>query len=796
MSDATGDFAAGGPIAAAEPLAALVAGAAVLGVALVWALLRPDQVIRRPWIAIAGATAISLAAAAALVDPTTLTLRLRFDASTEPLLPANDPARAFYADAVRTFGDDEVFVIAIECDEVFTVDCLTALSDVSDRIAHLRGVRSVQSLLDVTSFRWVEAEQWVEVRPFIEEIPDDPAELAALRERALSDPIYRRTWVAEDARAAALNVRFRDMSDDDFIASGLDGAIAGILRDATQPGRRFYIAGRPHIKARVYAGMVADLTALIPLAIGVAALVLFLATGRRRGVALPLGVALVANLWTFGALAWLGWPLTLLTGLLGPTLLAIGSVYGVHVLARYDEECDVAGVSPRAASEATLRHLRAPVAIAGLTTVTGFAALLVSDVPAVVELGSFSALGVASVTVLSLVVGPALLAWLPVRPPSQRPTDRALDRALSALGRRVVAHARPIVMAAAFTTLAAGALIPRIVIDTDYLTNFDPDDPVRRDFSAVNRLLAGAIPLYVVVEGGGAGELREPHRLRAIAALQERLDREPGVSRTLSFVDTIRVLNRAFREDDPAEERVPDTRPGVSELMFMMPKTEMQRFSTVNHSRANLIVRTGEVGSAAIRDLTARVEGVIAASDWPDPEKPRVTGNAILLARSADGIARGQPLTVSIAALAIFLLVTSGLRSLRLGAVAMVPNVVPVVLFFGLLGLGVAPLSLPTSLIGSVALGIAVDDTAHFLVRYRRERDTGASPEEAALRTIRAIGRPIAITSGMLVAGFLVVTLSEFVTLREFGALSALTMLLCLVTDLILLPALLVRYRV
>ncbi len=120
----------------------------------------------------------------------------------------------------------------------------------------------------------------------------------------------------------------------------------------------------------------------------------------------------------------------------------------------------------------------------------------------------------------------------------------------------------------------------------------------------------------------------------------------------------------------------------------------------------------------------------------------------------------------------------------------------PVLLFFGLLGLGVAPLSLPTSLIGAVALGIAIDDTVHFLVRYRRERNGGATPEEASRRTGFSVGRPIAITSGMLAAGFGVIALSSFATLQEFGLLFATTIGLCLVADLLLLPALLVRLRI
>jgi len=220
----------------------------------------------------------------------------------------------------------------------------------------------------------------------------------------------------------------------------------------------------------------------------------------------------------------------------------------------------------------------------------------------------------------------------------------------------------------------------------------------------------------------------------------------------------------------------------------------MERFVNVNQSRANLVVRTGSVGSAAVRDLDAALRAAIRVT-LPPPLVAAPTANAILLARSADGIARSQGRSVGLAAVAILLLVAGALRSATLGVVALLPNVLPVLLFFGLLGLGLAPLSLPTSLIGAAALGIAVDDTVHFLVRYQRERGAGASPREAARRTGLAVGRPIAVTSIMLAAGFAVIALSSFATLRQFGLLFAATVGLCLLADLLVLPALLVRLR-
>ena len=781
-----------------HPLGFAVASAALLALGLGATGRRPDLVIRFPRTVLLLLLAVSAAAAAALVRLDPAGLRLRIDPSTEPLLPAGDPTSASYAEATRHFGNDEIFVVAMQTDDVFTRENLETLRRVGERISRIEGVSGVQSLMDVYSFRYVPADAWVEVRPFIEEIPADPEALAALRRRALADPIYRRTLVSDDGSAAALNVAFRPMSDAEFIAADLDGSIAAILADETAPGRRFHVAGRPHVKTRVFHLMLRDLGLLLPLALVAMAGAAALAFRSWRGVLLPLGTALLGTLWTFGAVAFLERPLNILTTLLGPTLVVMGCVYGVHVLARYEE--DMARLrDPRAAAAASLEHLIGPVLVAGLTTVVGFGALLLTNVPAVFELGAFSVLGIASMTLIALAGLPAALALLPpprrLAPAALSWSDRmnaALDARLTALARGATRHAGAVIAVFAGVGVLAASAIPRIVVDTDYLSFFDADDPVRRDFEAVDRALAGAVPIYVPLTGAGPGAFRDPDLLGRVERLQARIDEIEGVSRTLSLLDTLRVLNRAIEADDPAQERIPESRAAVTELLFLVPKGELARFTNVDHSRANLVVRTGLVGSAAVRKLTADLEAAVAAAGLPDTVHASVTGNTILLNRSADGIARGQPRTMAATALTIFVLVAWMLRSLRLGIVAMIPNLLPVLCFFGALGWGAAPLSLPTSLIGSVALGIAIDDTAHFLFRYRRERARAGGAAEAVHETGRRVGRPIAITSVMLCAGFGVIGLSGFATLREFGILSAGTMLWCVIADLLLLPALLV----
>jgi len=772
--------------------------AACLALSLTTVSRRPDWVVRHPVSVLAAIALVTTLAGGALVRWEPPGLRLEIDPSTEPLLPRFDPARDAYTAAVREFGDDEVYVLAMRTDDVFRADRLAVLRRVHDAVAQLPEVRRVTSLADVVAFRWIPEEDWLEVGRFVDEIPEDPATLATLREEAVGHPLYRRSLVSDDGRTAAINVTFRKMSDREFIAGRIDQRIGEILAAAAVPGVSFHVAGRPHLKAQVYHLMLRDLRVLIPASLAVVAACLFLVFGTRRGVVLPIGVVLLATLWTFGAMAWLERPLSVLTTLLAPTLIAVGSVYGIHALSRYEEEAREAG-SAREAVLRSLEHLRTPVLIAGLTTVIGFGALMWTDVPAVFELGAFAALGVACITLLTLSGLHAALALLPLRAAGERglsgPIGARLEQLLGEWGGWVARHSTASLVVFGVAVVASAIAVPRIVIDTDYLSFFDEGSRVRRDFEAVNELLAGAVPIYITLDGEEAARFRQPDALRAIERIQTGAEALPDVSRTHALTDTVRVMNRAMSRDDPAAERIPDTGPEVAELVFMAPKGDLDRYTNANHSRVNVMVRTGAVGTAAVRDVTDALRRVVDEADVPEDLDSAVTGNALLLARSADGIARGQPRSVTLAAVAIFGLIAVGLGSLRLGLIAMVPNVVPVLMFYGLLGLGVAPLSLPTSLIGCVALGIAIDDTVHYLVRYRAERRRGSTAAGANAIAIRRVGRPVAITSFALMAGFIVVAFSSFATLRQFGLLSAATMGLCLVTDLVLLPALLHRTR-
>ena len=302
------------------------------------------------------------------------------------------------------------------------------------------------------------------------------------------------------------------------------------------------------------------------------------------------------------------------------------------------------------------------------------------------------------------------------------------------------------------------------------------------------------IEVRVDLEKAAVHGLR-PGDVRRVAAVVTSGQEVTDIHRDGKVYDVFVWAPKSRRHDvDNLKEFLIDTPYGgrvrlgdVAEVKIVPTPNAIKRENNSRH-----IDVEGNVKGRDLASVAEEVEDRLDALKFPVGYHPLVIGEYKALES-----AQATLLYTSIAAaIAIFILISVGLTSMLLGSIAMIPNLIPVLIFYGLLGLGLAPLSLPTSLIGCMALGIAIDDTVHFLVRYRAERRKGASPEDAALACSRFVGRPIAITSVMLFLGFMVVGVSEFASLQEFGVLSALTMGICLVTDLILLPAVLVRARV
>ncbi len=739
---------------------------------------------------LAAIAALTAAALAGLGDPRAASRARWFDPSVDALLPRDDAERVFYERIRHLFGSDEAVLVALGDDPVFTPAALERVERLTARLRALPRVERVVSLATVPNVR-ADAET-IDIRTFTEFAREEPGRLDRLRAEALANPLYRGTLVSEDARATILVVQFARMSDREFLASGLAAQVAAAA-DAEAGAARAWITGSPVLKAATAAALERQLAFALPGILVVGALVLAAAFASVRGIVLPLAMIAVALVWTAGVLAWLSLSLHLVTALVPSLVITVGLAYAIHVVAEFDLVV-AAGVASRAdAVRRTLASAVLPVALNGVTTCVGLLALAISPLPAIREFGIFASLGVACAALLALSFVPAALALGPLPRVRRAPAEAFFARAAERIGRFAVSRRTAILVACGLVLAAAVAATSRIEEGTRYVGDFPPESRVRRDYEAVDRAFGGANPFYVVLEGHVDDVFTDPAVLREVEGLLEWLEALPEIGATTSIVDHVRLLNFQLH-GDPEHLGIPTDRVLAKQLLVFGGGEGLDGYVDARFRIANVVARASVDDTAATRSLLARIEARLG--ELPAALDARITGSSVLLSRTVDRISSGQAQSLLAAMLVIWLILSALFTSLRIGALALLPNVAPVAVYYGALGLFGVPLNPSTSLIACIALGITVDDTIHYLTRFNSEVRRTADEVVATHRTLAAELRPATFTFLSVCAGFLVLTTSELSNQAQFGWLGAATLAIAWVFDVLLTPALFSGIRV
>ncbi len=738
------------------------------------------------------ALALLVAAVHSIVDLRTGERRLEVDASANRLLPEGDPAREHYEYVRRLFGSDETVVVALATRDVFTAESLERLRAIGERVARIDGVHHVLSIANAVNVRGVE--DGLEVGPFFEEVPRDPAALAALREEVLAHPLYAGNLVSRDGKTAALLVYLTDLPEREFTRRGIDHQIEAIAQ-AEKGDAEVWLTGAPVVKAATTRRLVSDLARTIPLTVGVMAVVLLLSFRSLSGLLIPLATVAIAVIWTLAVVARFSGALNVVTVLLPALLGTVGLSYALYVVAEWREHAAhlAPGGDRGAAAVAVVRAIFLSVVVGGGTTVAGFASLGLSPIPAIREFGIYSVVGVIATMLASLTVAPALLSFTRGRPaPSAAAAEAAppgrFDRAVAWVSEFDVRHRTAIFAVAAGLVLLSALGATRLRVGTDYMGGFKPSNPVRLGFEAVNAKLEGANPFSVIVQADYSDAFKDPANLREIEKLEEWLEAQPEIGGTTSLVDYLKLINRGFHENDPAYLAVPATREEVGQLFFFGGSEELERFVDSRFQIANVLVRARVIDSAEMADLVARIEARLR--ELPARLSATPTGNPVLLNRALDDIMRGQAWSMVTALLLIYAMLSLMFLSPRIGLIALIPNVMPVAVYFGALGFTGITLNPATTLVGPMALGIAVDDTIHFIDRFTREARRLADERAAAVAALAAVARPATATALALCLGFLALATAESQTAIQVGAMAALALGFAWLTDVFLTPAL------
>ncbi len=709
---------------------------------------------------------------------------IALDVSPLSFIQKESEKRSHYEAARRDFGDDLYLVLAVVADDVFSRDSIAKLRALDDRIKSIAGVASALSIVDAPYARGIKDGVSLEKLIPAGELPDE--RITEARTVATADRLYAGHLVSTDGRTAAFSILL------DQSASTSDRY--RITREIYEVGHssgfaQVYFAGDPFSQLRSTEAVSRDLTLLLPITSLCIAFVLWLSFRSWVGVLLPLLTIGLGLLWIFGIMGFAGARFTILALMLPTLLLAIGCSYLIHV---FNQIGLVSSVSPPDAGPAKiveegLTFIVVPVVVSALTIIAGFLSLAFTQIPAIRETAVYAALGAFCTLVLSLTFVPAVLVLL-----GRRGTEfsTGLGGSLVALIERVgkVATTREGWLYAVTAIVVVVSLIGmlRIQIDIDYFHFFRSGSETSVGLAEVSRRLSGAVNFDVIIEGDRPGALEDPVALQRLAEFQEWVEKSNlGIDRTISIADFVRHLNRAFNENRPDAYSIPQDDRVARELLS--DKEELKGFLTLDGRRTRVLMRSRLSGSRAMAASIAEVERH-GREVFPGC-RVYATGTLALMNSTSDSIGREQVQSVTIALLTIYLMLSLLFRSWRIGLTALVPNLVPVLFFFGFMGWSGITLNITTSLVASVVLGLAVDNSVQFIVRFRQAQKMKGPVREAIITSLRLSGRPIIYANIALAATFAIFTISNFQPIASFGLLSAVTILGCLVEDLVLLPA-------
>jgi len=538
------------------------------------------------------------------------------------------------------------------------------------------------------------------------------------------------------------------------------------------------------------------------LSISFAAVIVFLWVLFRRlsGVFMPLLIIVCSVLSTLGLMALFSVPIKITTTILPAFLVAVGVGDAVHILAIFYRQYQ-RGCSRQEAVAYALGHSGLAIVMTTLTTAAGLLSFGFAELAAIADLGIFAATGVVLALFYTMGLLPSLLAVMPIRRQKEVPkaTPR-MDRILTAFADFSVAYPLKILAMAGLIALAGTYYASRLEF-SDYVVGYFPDSmAVKQDLKRIDQDLRGVITLEVVLDTQTENGVLDPDVLNAIEAFTKEIkgyaDADIFVGTVFSINDIVKEINRALHGNDQGYYTIPREHDLIAQELLLFENSGSRDLEKVIDSQSaitRVTIKTPWVDSVVLERFMHQVRAV-ADSIFADTAKVKVTGGMALMARTIPAAIKSMTRSYLLAFFIITIMMMVLVENVKLGLISMIPNLLPIVAVMGAMGLAGIPLDMTTLMIGSIALGLVVDDTVHFMYNFRRYYQIRGDAYHAIRETLLGTGRALLITSLVLSTGFFADMFATLTHIQRFGFFTGMTILVALLADFVVAPALMVVF--
>lgn len=729
-----------------------------------------EWILSRPWASVTCFVLISLFFAVQIP-------KLSFRTSIYDLLIEDLSDSVRYQKAKEVFGSDEMIRVAVKADNIFDPATFAKIEILSDALSKIEGVRRVISL------------------PGMRQSVDPGRNWTIDQFAKIISPVglLKNNLLSADRKVSAITLILESEAAYESVISKINDIIhkdAGTLS--------LYQIGMPLVSQALVRYTIKDFETLPILTLALITLTFFVLFRKPGRVLLALMVMIIVLIWTFGLMALLQVPLSLLTMIVPVFLIAVGTAYCLHVISEYISSARVAQTAKEAVIS-TYAHSALPCTLAVVTTLFGVGSLFVNRIRAIHEFALFACFGLGSLLLVLLFLLPAVLVRIPL--PTQKNQevsgiDKLMDRILDRIINLNLKHQKATFISIAILSLMAVAGIFFIQVETNPFEYFKKDIPIRRHFDDIHQKLSGSFAVSVIMESRQDNYFEDPRHISEIKQFQHYLETLPAVDKAISFADYIMLVNYALNKYDSATYRIPqeafEARMAINNYKGLLGEELYSAFMTPQLNQTRILLLT-HISSS--KDFLKIRDAILAHTQQTLPQhlSVEVTGFGVAIAASNHHLVAGQMKSILLGLILIFGIMFFMFLSAKVGLIALIPNCFPIIMNFGIMGWMGIRLSPSTSLIASIAIGLAVDDTIHYLHRYNREFKKDLDKDRALRDTVKSVGKPIIFTTLTISIGFFVLMFSHFKPTAIFGFLMVITMLTALVGDLILLPALMLH---
>ncbi|MFZ5801880.1 MAG: efflux RND transporter permease subunit [Candidatus Omnitrophota bacterium] len=719
-------------------------------------------------------------------------LRIQIDPSTDTLLDKNSQEYHDYQEMSRIFGSDNLIALAVSTPGLFEGEYLEMLRDLTEKVSQFSQVERVISLANAMDIR--HRFLGVKVEPALKEVYEGGSSALSLQESILSNPLYRGNVVSEDGKVANIIIYLKPTDRRQDSHGTFIHQVRKLLRQYESRSVRFYLAGAPVEQYDFIRDIRRDQIVLIPIIAILLVLLTWMVYRDFSCVFFSMCHVFAILIWTMGTISWVRQEITLVTSLLAPVIMIICIVNSVHLMNLFFE-VRMHHPSLKEAVLITMAQIGPPSFLAHLTTALGFLALLLNPVPGIRAFGLFAALGTCYSFIGQMILAPVLLPVLPYGKRTDDPeSEHFFNRFLVLFLEELEFRGKWVIL---FITLVAFVIsvmgLRRLEVDTSLMRQIKQDSELGRATRFIDEHMTGVYVMSFVFNKNDGSEMIDYPTLEWISDFVDFLEAKDEIAKVNSVTMLVKKINQA-RKNDITALIIPNQEGLLRkyfEGMMANEDPELYKIITPDLKQLRLEARVRAVGTAAGRRMVENIKAYLK-EQLPEGLSVRVSGNILLMDRMGRDLVRNQMTAMIWAFLFILLVSIIVFRSLSLALIAALPNLLPILGIYGLMGFLGIELSTPTAMISNIVLGMVVNSSIHFIYRFRREFLKRHHYLQALHHTYRNVGQSLLISTVILCLGFGSSILGSFRPTVFLGLLISTAIFFALICILVVLPVCLV----